>query len=384
MLSHISYLYAGIGLLNYESDVTPPLLNHEIGRTGWTGVVPYGLGFEFKLSNRLSFDINGGSNFTFCDNIDPIKVKNNDSYAGFLAGIRISSGGVEKDSDGDGLLDKLEKTLGTDPKKADTDGDGLSDGEEYNQYKTDPLKGDTDGDGLKDGDEVKTHHTNALVADTDNDGLNDKAELFQYKTDPIKADTDGDGLNDGMEVKTNKTDPILTDTDKDGLSDGEEITKYHTDPLLADTDKGTINDGVEVKRGTNPLDPSDDIPKPKKEVFEIKEQKKIVLEGITFKTASAEILPESETVLTKALNTLEENPNIRVEVQGYTDNKGNRAYNMKLSQSRAESIRNWFIGHGINADRLTAKGYGPDNPVATNDTEEGRKTNRRIEFEVLK
>jgi outer membrane protein OmpA-like peptidoglycan-associated protein len=377
----IPYLYAGIGTLHYETTVYPETAYPDVDKSAWTGFLPYGAGIEFILTDMVSFEITGGSNYTFTDYINPIKVAKVDSYAGLMAGIRVRLESGDVDRDHDGLTDKMEKEIGTDPKNPDTDGDGLSDGAEYNTYKTSPLKADTDGDGLKDGEEINTYHTNANVADTDGDGLNDQTELMTTKTDPLKADTDGDGLTDGQEVNKYKTDPLKADTDGDKLKDGEEVLTYKTDPLLADTDKGTVDDGTEVKRGTNPLDPSDDVPK-KKEVLEIKETKRIVLEGVTFNTGSSELLPASEEVLTKALNTLEDNPQIRVEIQGYTDNKGNQDKNLKLSQARAEAVKNWLVNKGIKADRLTAKGYGPDNPIASNDTPEGRSQNRRIEFVV--
>ncbi len=108
--------------------------------------------------------------------------------------------------------------------------------------------------------------------------------------------------------------------------------------------------------------------------------KPIVLPGIEFKTGSSEILPASEKILTDAYETLRDNDNIFVEVQGHTDNVGSKAKNMKLSQARAESVKAWLVAKGIAADRMTCKGFGPDRPAASNDTPEGRQQNRRIEF----
>ena len=180
---------------------------------------------------------------------------------------------------------------------------------------------------------------------------------------------------------TYKTDPLKADTDGDGLSDGDEVLKYKTDPLKADTDGGTVNDGIEVARGSNPLDPADDLNwPPKKEELKVEIGKAMVLEGIVFKTGSAVISPESEDILTKAYNTLAQNPEIQVEIQGYTDNTGKRSVNMKLSKSRADAVKAWLVSKGIDATRITAKGVGPDKPIAPNKTAEGRQKNRRIEF----
>jgi outer membrane protein OmpA-like peptidoglycan-associated protein len=75
---------------------------------------------------------------------------------------------------------------------------------------------------------------------------------------------------------------------------------------------------------------------------------------------------------------------VNIEVAGHTDSKGSDAYNMKLSQQRAEAVRNFLISRGVAADRLTAKGYGESQPVADNATEEGRFQNRRVELYPLK
>ncbi|MDZ7721532.1 MAG: hypothetical protein U5R06_01590 [candidate division KSB1 bacterium] len=133
--------------------------------------------------------------------------KKHDGYFGFLLGLVFAGPGADADPDKDGLTNKIEKELGTDPKKADTDGDGLSDGDEINRWKTNPLRPDSDNDGLNDGNEVHKYKTDPLKTDTDSDGLNDGAEVNQYKTAPLKADSDGDGLNDGPESKRS-TNPI--------------------------------------------------------------------------------------------------------------------------------------------------------------------------------
>ena len=106
----------------------------------------------------------------------------------------------------------------------------------------------------------------------------------------------------------------------------------------------------------------------------------LVLEGVNFKTDSSELLPESEMVLYRALKTLKNNDDWNVEIVGYTDNTGDRQYNIDLSLKRAETVKNWLVNNGIEAERITTKGLGPDNPLFPNDTPENRAKNRRIEF----
>jgi outer membrane protein OmpA-like peptidoglycan-associated protein len=97
---------------------------------------------------------------------------------------------VSKDSDGDGLNDDLEASIGTDPFNKDTDGDGLTDGDEYHKYKTDPLNKDTDFDALTDGQEVLQYKTNPLDRDTDKGGVADGHEVIEDKTDPLDPSDD--------------------------------------------------------------------------------------------------------------------------------------------------------------------------------------------------
>jgi outer membrane protein OmpA-like peptidoglycan-associated protein len=79
------------------------------------------------------------------------------------------------------------------------------------------------------------------------------------------------------------------------------------------------------------------------------------------------------------------NPDLElVEVQGHTDNRGDRALNMRLSQQRAESVRRWLNQHGVEPDRLTAKGYGPTRPLAPNITQQNRARNRRVQFRIVR
>lgn len=126
------------------------------------------------------------------------------------------------DSDGDGLIDSLEHSFGTDPLKPDTDGDGLTDWEELNWLDYNPLAKDTDGNGTPDGDEDAdgdgltnilegNYNSNMILADTDHDGLNDYDEVYSVGTLPDNPDTDGDGVDDGTEVRIG-SDPLRAET----------------------------------------------------------------------------------------------------------------------------------------------------------------------------
>lgn len=78
------------------------------------------------------------------------------------------------------------------------------------------------------------------------------------------------------------------------------------------------------------------------------------------------------------------NPDIVVEISGHTDSRGGYEMNMNLSKNRAEAVKEWLVAKGISASRIETAGYGPNNPIASNDTEEGRYQNRRIEFKRIR
>lgn len=344
--------------------------------------LPLGGGLQFGLGENTALDLRGLYHYAFDDRYDGQDVESSDdAFITGTAGLTWFAGG-NPDKDGDGLTNKEEKARGTNPNLADTDGDGLTDGEEVNLHKTDPLKADSDADGLSDSDEISKHNTNPNKADSDGDGLSDGDEVSKHRTNPSNVDSDADGLTDGDEINKHKTDATKADSDDDGLQDGREVTQTKTDPLKADTDGGSVNDGTEVTRGSDPTDGDDDVPKVVKaaETLKVEVGKAIVLEGVVFKSGSSEISPESEAILTQAFNTLNDNPEIEVEIQGHTDSRGGRALNTRLSLARAEAVKAYLVRKGVAASRIATKGFGPDKPVASNDTADGRQQNRRIEF----
>jgi OmpA-OmpF porin, OOP family len=109
-----------------------------------------------------------------------------------------------------------------------------------------------------------------------------------------------------------------------------------------------------------------------------------IFKGVQFETNSAELKTASYPVLDEIVAGMKEQPELRVEIQGHTDSRGSKALNDRLSQQRAESVMAYLVSKGISRDRLTARGYGPDKPVASNDTVQGRAENRRVELKPLK
>ncbi|WP_266362024.1 OmpA family protein [Tellurirhabdus rosea] len=108
------------------------------------------------------------------------------------------------------------------------------------------------------------------------------------------------------------------------------------------------------------------------------------LNNIFFDLGKATLREESFPELDRVVTTLNENAQMTIEVGGHTDNTGSRDLNARLSQDRADAVREYFIGKGIEPDRIASKGYGESRPVAPNESEEGRQTNRRVEFTITK
>ncbi|HQL70451.1 MAG TPA: OmpA family protein, partial [Bacteroidales bacterium] len=110
---------------------------------------------------------------------------------------------------------------------------------------------------------------------------------------------------------------------------------------------------------------------------------KIILKNIFFDYDKATIRPESENELTRLVTLLNAYPKMTIEIGGHTDNHGSLQYNTKLSNDRAKAVVDYLVSKGIAASRLQYKGYAFNEPIATNDTDEGRQQNRRVEFKVI-
>jgi outer membrane protein OmpA-like peptidoglycan-associated protein len=112
-------------------------------------------------------------------------------------------------------------------------------------------------------------------------------------------------------------------------------------------------------------------------------EKPLVLRGVNFATAKAVLIGDSKQILDRVAASLIEHPDVRIEVAGHCDSQGAEEYNLKLSDLRANAVRNYLIEKGVAADRLVARGYGETQPIADNDTAEGRAENRRVELTRL-
>ncbi len=262
------------------------------------------------------------------------------------------------------------------------------------------MRPDTDKDGVFDNldacPDVAGPKMYNGCPDTDGDGIIDSldkcpaiAGLPRYNGCPI-PDSDGDSINDEEDkcptvaglVKYNGC-PI-PDRDKDGVNDEEDkcpdvagTAKYFGCPV-PDSDGDGINDEMDVC-------PNEAGPASSKGCPEEKVAVEITAEfkNILFDFGKATIRPESMAIIVKAVLTMNEQiPNSSLYIDGYTDSKGSVKINKSLSLKRAQAVVNALVANGIDKSRIAARGFGKDNPKCTNDTEEGRQCNRRVEVVI--
>ncbi|MFI4981932.1 MAG: OmpA family protein, partial [Nevskiales bacterium] len=111
-------------------------------------------------------------------------------------------------------------------------------------------------------------------------------------------------------------------------------------------------------------------------------EQSVIIRAVDFEFNKAQLTAPAQQTLDGVATALSAQPGLYVEIQGHTDSIGAAAYNQKLSQKRADAVKAYLVSKGVNASELTAKGYGKTKPIASNDTDEGRAQNRRVEFEV--
>ena len=176
--------------------------------------------------------------------------------------------------------------------------------------------------------------------------------------------------------------PAPVDSDGDGVIDSKDKCpgtpagrKVNADGCELDSDGDGIVDGDD-KCPTVYAKTADGCPLP----AAAPEPKKLELQGVNFDFDRAALLPDALGTLDADAAALKERGDVKVEIAGHTDSRGSDEYNMNLSQQRAEAVRNYLISKGIAAERLFAKGYGESQPVADNETDEGRYKNRRVEL----
>jgi OOP family OmpA-OmpF porin len=201
--------------------------------------------------------------------------------------------------------------------------------------------------------------------DTDADGIPDKDDRCPNEAGIASLggcpDRDGDGIADAADACPDKAGPAefqgCPDTDGDGIADN--MDRCPTVPGVA-----SMKGCPELKEET-------------KKLFER------ALTGVKFETGKATIKKESNKILDEVVKVMQENTSYNLEIHGHTDDQGDDAKNMKLSDDRAAAVRKYLESKGVAANRLRSFGHGETQPVADNKTSAGRAQNRRVEFKVM-
>lgn len=271
-------------------------------------------------------------------------------------------------------------------------------------------KTDRDGDGVPDLEDkcpdvpgTKEDFGCPVSKDSDTDGISDDIDRcpldpedldgFQDEDGCPDPDNDGDGIVDRIDACPGTPGAIasrgcpIMDRDADGLTDDQDRCPDQAGPSEnggcpdADRDGDTFVDRLDKCPEVSGVAP-DGCPK-KYTLVEVKKDRIVIKQQVHFVSAKFTVLPGSFPLLNQVVQVLKDLPKLRVSIEGHTDAIGGEVANMKLSQARAESVRNYLVGKGIAADRLEALGFGPTKPVASNKTEKGRGQNRRTEFRIL-
>ncbi|MEO1332057.1 MAG: OmpA family protein [Myxococcota bacterium] len=343
----------------------------------------WGVGAKIGLSDRVYMRFDGRHI------IAPGLLDDRENHWELLGGFTIGLDSVARDRDGDGVDDRADECpdeAGSEPNgcnPGDADGDGVNDRADAcpNEAGLAQFQGcpdpDPDGDGVA----------------RENDSCPDVAGEAAFDGCP-NPDRDGDGVaNDDDSCPdvagVAPTGCPATDADGDGVEDEDDACPNEAGELengCPNLDKD--NDGVPVPTDACPDEPEtvngyeDNDGCPDTVPEEIK-QFTGTIKGITFRTGSAVIAVESYPLLDRAVSTLQEYPELRLRIVGHTDSTGSASGNQRISEQRANAVRDYFVKKGVAAERLEALGKGEESPVASNETADGRAQNRRIDFELI-
>ena len=257
------------------------------------------------------------------------------------------------------------------PTPKDKDGDGILDEVDQCPLEPEDFDGFQDEDGCPD-------------LDNDNDGIPDEQDAcpdvpedkdgFQDSDGCPDLDNDLDGILDINDSCPNQAEDFDGFQDEDGCPDPDNDGDGIADLLDQCPGEPETYNGFEDEDGC-----PDERPVVQMDGDQIK-----LNEQVFFKFNKSDILPVSYPLLDEVARILAQNPTIHVRIEGHTDSKGKAAYNKKLSNDRAASVRKYLINRGISAERMESVGYGAERPIEDNSTEAGRAANRRVEIHITK
>jgi outer membrane protein OmpA-like peptidoglycan-associated protein len=354
------YLQTGFDIMhiNPQNKSGSKLPNNAAGKyDNLQFAIPVAGGLVVHFSETVAMELEGSYHQMLSDYLDDIKTGDQwDGYFTLTLGLSFYLG-EPKDSDGDGIPDKLD----VDPHHAE-------DFDNFEDYDGRPDP-DNDQDGILDGDDLEPNKAEDIDGFKDADGAPD-------------PDNDGDGILD-VNDKLPGTDAavaagIITAEDFDGFQDEDGAPDFDND---SDGIADSLDNCPNEAETFNDYQDEDGCPDEKPEVDV---GQSIVLEGVNFASGSADLTANSERILEKVATDMHKYPEIEIEIRGYTDNTGSYQGNIRISQRRADTVKQFLVRQGIAPYRIITKGFGPENPIAPNETREGRAKNRRIEFYRLK
>ena len=309
-----------------------------------------GIGFEYYFRENLSLDIQG--RFTSLLDIRYDNVGLNDLNDQVFEGKATISYYFDyyKDTDKDGIEDRFD----ADPNRAE-DFDGYQDKDGAPDY-------DNDRDGIPDIQDRAPNEKEDIDGFEDSDGIPDH-------------DNDGDGIMDIADTCPNEPE------DKDGYQDEDGCPDYDND---GDSIPDTVDKCPDKREIMNGFEDEDGCPDERPSEILVSKGSSLLLSGVNFNSGSANLSRESFNELNVIIDILKKQPDIVIEIRGYTDSIGKASTNQRLSENRAEAVRQYFVRSGIESMRLRVVGYGEKDPVASNKTSEGRAKNRRIEMILRK
>jgi len=271
---------------------------------------------------------------------------------------------VASDRDGDGYLDDDDQCP---DKPEDFDGDEDEDG-------CPDIEQDQDGDGILDPDDSCPLDPEDFDGFEDVEGCPDADNDADVVCDPWVAEQ---GRLEDFPCKGTDQCPMDPE-DQDGFEDEDGCPDIdNDDDKIVDTEDDCPNDPEDYDGDED----EDGCPEERKLVV-VKKDRIELNEPVYFATDKTDVLPRSEPLLDEIADVLKSNSTIEVRIEGHTDSRGSSRYNEKLSQGRADSVRNELVARGIEPTRMVAIGYGEERPIDTNETPEGRQNNRRVEFHI--
>lgn len=206
-------------------------------------------------------------------------------------------------------------------------------------------------------------------------------ETFFYLSGTVRDSESGDPVLAKIDVIDISSDMVIATTASSDIDGSYRVRLSGKKSYMVDfRGSGFLSD---MKRIDIPESFTGDVYKLNMDLVKVKVGRKVVLNNILFQTGKAILTGESYAELNRLYGILEENPHMRIEISGHTDNTGSLSLNTKLSQDRARAVVEYLIQKGTDPERLEFRGYGPQQPVDDNTTAEGRARNRRVEFKIL-